>query len=350
MSAHLPRAASWSLKPIALLAALGLAGLGSEWIALAASALTYPTVAAGEPANLAHHGGYVYATQAESGLLIIDARSGRIAGRRSSAGGRSVDDLAVSDGLLFALDARPPGSLAVYSLHDPAKPQLVAPPVSAAVGPFSGVSASGGLVVVSGGTSRLTARRYDVAGRLSAPVAEADLGRGQPDVLVAPGGRRVFVSTHYRGPRFGLEILDIGVADRLVPVASLPLPGAGFSPGGARPGNFPIASALLDSARLLVAHAAGVTVVDLVAAGGPAVAATVRVGGPAVSLDAVDNRAVVAVAGRAPSLVLLEFAGYRARVARRIPLVPGSAPLGVAFADSALVLATRRGGVQRFVQ
>ena len=95
-----------------------------------------------------------------------------------------VDDLAISEGLLFALDATAPGHLTTYSLADPRRPAASGATVSVPVGPFSGVSAASGLVVVSGGTSQMTLRSYDPAGAFGVAVAVADFGRGQPDVAL----------------------------------------------------------------------------------------------------------------------------------------------------------------------
>lgn len=103
-----------------------------------------------------------------------------------------MDDLAVSGVLLFVLDARAPGHLSVLSLRDPVRPTLASPPREVPVGPFSGVSASAGLCIVSGGTSSMTAWRFASTGALAGPVASMDLGRGQPDVLIARDGGLIF--------------------------------------------------------------------------------------------------------------------------------------------------------------
>jgi hypothetical protein len=46
----------------------------------------------------------------------------------------------------------PPGHLSVFSLARAPKLRLASAPIEVAVGPFSGLSAGGGRVIVSGGT------------------------------------------------------------------------------------------------------------------------------------------------------------------------------------------------------
>ncbi len=323
---------------------------GCNWIATAKNALTYQTVARGEAANLAILDSLAYATLAEDGLAIIDARSGRrLATLAPPPGFESVDDVAVADGFLFVLDARGPGHLGAFALDDPLHPRFVAPAHDVPVGPFSGVSAGAGLCVVSGGTSLLTAWRYDGGGALTGPVATTDLGRGQPDVLVAPHGHLMYVSTHYRGPYFGLDVVrfDSG-AGRLDTLAVLPLEGAGFTRGGAKPANFPIEAAIADDTLVLVAHERGVAVINAVTAHAPRLADLLEVGGAAVNVDARGSTAVVAVAGSEPALVVLDLAGPRGRIVHRLALPAGTRPAGVALAASSLLVAAREQGVLVF--
>src|SRR5437867_8780978 len=171
-----------------LLASVVLAGGACNWLALAKNSLTYRTTQRGEAANVVAAGSLVYTTSAEDGIAVVDATSGQQIATIAAAAGESTDDLALADNLLFALDARPPGHLSVYSLADPRHPRLLGPSHDVPVGPFSGVSAAHGLCVVSGGTSQLTVWRYDASGALTCPIDSIDLGRGQPGVLAAPAG------------------------------------------------------------------------------------------------------------------------------------------------------------------
>jgi hypothetical protein len=326
---------------------LALAGGSCNWVSLAKNSLTYHVVRRGEAANLVAVDSLVYTTLAEDGFAVLDARSGKtLATVAPAEGSESIHDLAVAEGLLFVLDARKPGHLSVYSLEDPTRPRLVSPPEEVPVGPFSGVSASRGLCIVSGGTSQLTAWEYDTRGALTGPVATADLGRGQPDVLVAADGRLVYVSTHYRGPYFGLDVLRYDpVGRRLETLAELELDGAGFTEGGAKPANFPIEAALLGGGRdtLLVATARGVAVIDISIPERPQLLGTVDVGGPAVNVDALGGVAAVTVGGGTPAVAILDFARGAARAVGRLPLPVGTFPAGVALTGPRAAVAVAGG-------
>ncbi len=336
-----------------LLSVALLAGFASacNWVSLAKNAFTYDTIRRGEAGNLAALDTLIYATTAEDGLVIVGAPSGRVlATVPPAAGTESADDLAIADGLLFVLDARPPGHLSVYLLTDPLHPRLVAPPRDVPVGPFSGVSANGGLCVVSGGTSQLTAWGYDSTGGLSGPVATADLGRGQPDVLVARDGRLAYVATHYRGPDFGLDVVRYDpAAGRLQKLAELELDGAGFTEGGAKPANFPIQAAILGDDTLLVAYRRGVAVIAIGVPRRPAVLERIDVGGPAVHIAVMGTAAVVAVAGARPALVMLDFSSSPVGITRRA-LAAGTSPAGVILTPAYAALAARDRGVLVFAR
>lgn len=327
---------------------LALLATGCGWIALGIGAARYPTTAAGEAANLVVVDAFAYATLAEQGLAVLDARSGE---QRAlvppAAGSESVDDLAVADGLLFALDARPPGFLSVYALSDPLAPSLSAPPVAVPVGPFSGVSAAAGRVVVSGGTSELTARLYAPDGRLGTEVARADFGRGQPDVLLAPDGVRAFVSTHRSGPHFGLTTARLGGAPLAVARAgALPLDTVGFTAGGAKPASFPIELALSGDV-LLVATARGLSLVDVAELERPRLLAELALPMRAVNVDVRDGTAALVGSCPRPTLALVDVhTPSRPRLLRAVPLPEGSRPTGVALAPGAVLVAAGAAGVR----
>jgi hypothetical protein len=327
-----------------------LATASCNWLSLAKNALSYRELARGAAGNLAATDSVIYATLAEDGLAVMDGRSGQVlATLLPPRPSESVDDLALADDLLFVLDARAPGHLSAYSLRDPLRPRLVSPPREVPVGPFSGVSAHASLCIVSGGTSALTAWRYDSGGLSAHPPATADLGRGQPDVMLGPDGRVAYVSTHYWGPYFGLDVVRYDSASsRLNLLAKLALDGAGFTTGGAKPANFPIEAASLSFDTVLVAHARGLAVIDVHEPGRPRLLETIDVGGPAVNVDALDAFALVAVSGPAPALVLLTFAGGRTTVARRIALASGTFPAGVALTATHAAVALGDRGVQVF--
>ena len=324
-----------SRVPRVIVASLVLVA-GCNWISLGANALTYETLKAGEAGNIVVADTLAYVTLGDSGVGVLDARSGRRIGLLAPpAGLESVDDIALAEGILFLLDARKPGHVATAALSGALIPTRAH---DVSVGPFSGISAARGLCIVSGGTSALTFWRYSPTGALTL-ADSTDLGRGQPDVAIDASGRRAFVSTHYWGPYFGLNVLALPA---LSETQRVELDGAGFTSGGAKPANFPIEVAQLSENVVLVAHARGVAVVD-VAAG--RVNRVVDVGGPAVSIDVREHEAAVAVAGPAPAVVFLDFAGATERVVRRVALDAGTKPAGVAFSGDNVLVAARDRGV-----
>jgi hypothetical protein len=132
---------------LALAGSLGCNLLGS---------LTYPTLPSGEAAHIAVSGSIAYLARGEAGVEVLDVETrARLELLPPPSGARSSDHLCVADAKLFVLDARR-GRLSVYSTAEPRTPRLVTAPVAVPVGPFSGVSAGGGRVIVSGGTSELT--------------------------------------------------------------------------------------------------------------------------------------------------------------------------------------------------
>ena len=333
----------WRL--LAVLPALG----ACNWVSLATHSFNYRTTQRAEAANIVAYGAVVYATLADDGIAVIDAATGQTRTTVPPPAGQSIDDLAIAGNLLFALDARPPGHLSVYTLADPAHPRIIGPARAVAVGPFSGVSAAAGLCVVSGGTSELTLWRYDTAGTLTGPLATADLGRGQPDVLVAPRGL-LYVSTHYWGPYFGLDIARFDSARaRIDRLGRLALPGAGFTTGGAKPANFPIESGLLGTDILLVASARGVDLLDVGTAERPRLLTTIDVGGPAVNVDVADSVAAVIVSGTAPALVFLDFRATPFEQ-RRVALPLGTIPTATALGGPHAAVAAGSTGVLLFTK
>jgi hypothetical protein len=344
------QASDWIARIVALVVAPLFQGCA--WVGLTWGALTYPTTQAGETANVVSDGQWAYATRGAAGLEILDlaAQPPRRTFAPLPVGLESADDLALADGLLFVLDARAPGHLAAFSLADPAAPALADAPVAVDVGPFSGVSAAHGRVVVSGGTSRLTLRAYDAAGRLGAELASADLGRGQPDVLLCPYGRYAFVSTHDWGPFFSLKIARLLEAGALALESSLELATYGFTPGGARPANFPIEAAFEDRLAY-VASADGLRVIQLAPGAAPRLLAHLPLDIQPVNVDVRDGIAAVVGSAPAPALVLIDARKpTRPRVVQSVPLPAGSRGTGVTLTDSHAVVAAHGLGTLLFAR
>jgi hypothetical protein len=344
------RTSDWIARIVALI--LVPVVQGCAWVGLTWGALTYPTTQSGETANVVSNGAWAYATRGGAGLEVLNlaATPPVRTFQPLPPGVESADDLALADGLLFVLDARAPGHLAVFSLADPARPALAGAPVAVEVGPFAGVSAAHGRVVVSGGTSRLSLRAYDAAGRLGADVTTADLGRGQPDVLLCPFGRYAFVSAHDWGPYFSLKIARLSDAGALEVEHSLSLSTYGFTPGGAKPANFPIEAAFQD--RLVyVASADGLRVIRLAPAAAPELLAHLELDLQPVNIDVRDGIAVVVGSAPAAALVFVDVRKpTRPRVLESFALPEGSRGTGVALTDSHAVVAAHGLGTLLFAR
>jgi hypothetical protein len=335
---------------VVLLVILLLIVGGWPWLALAWYAATYPVTSAGETANVAIDGSMAFATLGERGFEIADTATGAVlATVPPPPGSESVDDLAIADRLLFVLDARPPGHLSVYSLEHAPRLVLVSKPVDVPVGPFSGVAAGGDRVIVSGGTSLMTLRAYDRVGRLGPLLATLDCGRGQPDVLLSGDGSRAFVSTHRWGPYFGVTAVQVSAAPPFLTKAGMvKLDTYGFSAGGAKPANFPLALAL-EGTTLFVADLDGLTVI---AAGDPErleIAGHLDAGVKGVNIDVRDHLAAVVGSSPKPALVLVDVVNPAApRIVRTIALPGGSRPTGVAIGPGEVLVAAGSRGLLRF--
>ncbi len=321
-----------------------------RWFALAYAAATYPVTRAGEAANVVMSGSFAFASLGERGLEVIETASGKmVAVVPPPAGSESVDDLAVAGDLLFALDARPPGHLSVFSLASSPTPTLASPPVEVAVGPFSGVSAGGGRVIVSGGTSLMSLRPYDSAGKLGPVMAQIDCGRGQPDVLMSPDGSWAVVSTHRWGPYFGLTSVRVAAAPpSLTKLGSMSLETYGFTAGGAKPASFPLETAL-EGDVLYAATVRGLTVISMARREQPTVLASLDIGVKGVNVDVRNHLVAVVGSSPRPMLVLVDASSPSSpRVARSIALPDGSRPTGVAIGDERVVVAAGNRGLLQF--
>lgn len=337
------RGAAWIAGTGLAVAAIVLAW---PWVALGYYATTYPVTGAGEASNVVIDGARVFVALGERGLAIVDVPSGHVlASVPPPPGSDSIDDLALAGRHLFVLDARAPGHLSVLSAEDL---NVLSGPVEVAVGPFSGVSAGDGRVLVSGGTSLLSLRSHDAEGKLGPTLATIDCGRGQPDVLLSPDGDRAFVSTHRWGPYFGLTTLEVsGSAPYLEKTGSVKLDTYGFTAGGAKPANFPLEMAL-EGDVLFVATLRGLTLVSLVDPERPVALSTIDAGVKAVNVDVRNHLAAVVGSSPKPLLVLVDVRSPSSpRVVRSIPLPVGSRPMGVAIGLTHVVVAAGRHGVLR---
>jgi hypothetical protein len=315
-----------------LLAAL----LGHRWLALGWNAWHYPVATAAARTQIVTAGGSAYVAVGAEGIEVIDLATQK---RRilvpPVAPADRIDDLAVAGGWLFALDATPPGHLMTYSLANPGQPAPSGAIVPVPVGPFSGVSAAAGVVIVSGGTSQLTLREVGLDGHFGANVVTADLGRGQPDVALRADGRLAAVSTHLYGPEFAVTFAEVQRQPlSFRPLGQLRLKDAGFTAGGFKPGHFPLVAAWRGD-RVYVADGGGLEVVDASNPAHPRRLAYLRQPRPAMDVAVEGDELDVVRAGSRPAVLRFHLDG------RGLPTPSGSWALPAGSRPAAIA---RHGG------
>ena len=151
----------------------------------------------------------VLAPRGSRGLLVYFADNREGCSEPRAWPSPQLDDVAIevhdvsADGrCVFSLDAVS-GRLAVSRTIDSGEEEVATRAiVDVDVGPYSGVAARAGSVVVSGGTSELSFFHYDRDSCKLSPkrtLGSPPLFRGQPDVSLASNGRFAFISTHFAG-------------------------------------------------------------------------------------------------------------------------------------------------------
>ncbi|HXT21928.1 MAG TPA: hypothetical protein VN923_14350 [Thermoanaerobaculia bacterium] len=322
------------------------AALGHRWLALGWAAWDYAVAAPMARTQVVVAGDHAYVAAGVDGIEVIDlGASRRLALVPPAAPADRIDDLAVEGGWLFALDATPPGHLMSYRLAGIGASSRPVATVAVPVGPFSGVSAAAGLVVVSGGTSQLTLREHDGDGRFGAEVASADYGRGQPDVVLRADGEMAAVSTHIVGPDFALTL--VAIARRplaLREVGQLPLRDAGFTRGGFKPAHFPFVAAWLGQ-RVYVADSGGLAVVDVADPARPRLLAREAHAQPAIDLATWGDELDVLRAGSEPAVVRYRLGGDGTPTVAGVWTFPaGDRPAALARSGADLVVTRHERG------
>src|SRR5690349_10731235 len=128
----------WHILMGGALAMILAASLGHRWLALGWNASHYPVAASSARTQIVVDGAHAYIAAGAEGIEVIDlATQKRRALVPPEAPADRVDDLALAEGWLFALDATPPGHLMIYSLSDPDRPSWSSEIVPVPVGPFS---------------------------------------------------------------------------------------------------------------------------------------------------------------------------------------------------------------------
>lgn len=294
--------------------------------------------------NIAVRDEVAFAAAGPQGVLIVDLESLEVVGQVDPPlNSNSVDDVAVAADLLFALDGSRPGNLSVFSIADPLQPRLVTEPTAVDVGPFAGVSAANGRVIVSGGTRQLSLISVDQSGILGDDIAQIDLGVGQPDVLISNDGETAFVSTDFSGrvdgARFGITLIDVPApSDSISILDRAGIVGAGFSPGADGPANFPIESAQQDD-TLFVASGAGVSVFDISDPLTLRPITVIPLDVNPVNVDVLNNQLFVVGNSPAPTLTVIDVDDVNAPDVSTIDLPTNGEPLGVAATEEHVVIA-----------
>ncbi len=202
----------------------------------------------------------------EGGLVISNENTGEILEQIFPPRGmNSIDDFAFTDDLIFVLDSRNRDFVAVY-LFVNGEAELVTPPIPVEGGPFNGISARNGNLVIAGGTTFLNRFRYSSSGALSNSISFGR-DRGHPDVLLSSDGQAAFISTDFG---IGLDIERFGVMSLLIGddleipsvISELGIEAAGFTEGVTTPIGFPIQTTIYED-QLLVAHGGGLTIIRL---------------------------------------------------------------------------------------
>lgn len=208
--------------------------------------------------------GFLMAAYGEGGLVISDENSGEVLAQIFPPQGmNSIDDFDKDGNLIFVLDSRGRDYIAVYSF-DGREVDLVTKPVSVQGGPFNGISAASGNLVVAGGTTFLNRFTYSSSGSIQGPVTFGR-DRGHPDVLLSSDGQAAFVSTDFVGGVNGFGVSSLYIGDKLqIPFiqSELRIFDAGFTAGVTKPVGFTIQTAVYND-NLIVAHGGGLTIINL---------------------------------------------------------------------------------------
>ena len=293
----------------------------------------------------------VFAAYGDGGIIISDATTGQVISHiippREMV---SIDDFDVADNLLFVLDARGQDYLAVYSIVDINNPSLVEGPIKVVGGPYNGISAKSGNIVVSGGSRFLEYFQYSLNGKLSGP-ATFGRDRGHPDVLLSDNGQVAFASTDFiapiNGARFGVIALSLGTELNIPGVISQePIPEAGFSQGITSPVGFPIQVEVYGD-HLLVAHGGGVTIIELVNQSGFGQSQLIDLGIEALNIVAENDVAYITGFGADPVLLKVDISDIlNPIVIETVSLnIGASVPLSLSLSNQFIFIAAGEAGI-----
>ena len=307
------------------------------------------------PSVVKVNGNNVFVSYGDGGLIVTDETTGEVVAHLFPAGAmKGIDDFVIDGDLLFVLDARGKNYVATYNIGDLQNPELVDGPYLVQGGPFNGISARGGNLVVSGGTFYLEYFQYSSSGELSGS-ASFSRDRGHPDVLLSNNGQVAFVSTDFQldkkvdNARFGIMALSLGTKLQIPTVISqVGILEAGITEGLTTPVGFPIQTALSGD-NLLVAHGGGLTVIELIDESALGNMQLVDFGVEAISVEVQDDVAYVIGIGSEPFLVKFDISDASTPlITETVPLNIGSSiPTSVAVSSTSIYIAAGEAGLVR---
>lgn len=293
--------------------------------------------------------GMVMVAYGEGGLIISNESTGQfITQIFPPRGMNSIDDFDTDDDLIFVLDSRGRDFLAVFSF-DGTEVELVSRPQTVQGGPFNGISAAAGNLVVSGGTTFLNRFTYSQDGDIQGNVSFGR-DRGHPDVLLSPDGQAAFISTDFDGGVNGFGVTSLHIGEGLqIPfiVSELRIMEAGFSRGVTSPVGFPIQTAVFND-NLIVAHGGGLTIISLSEGYSFESNTNVNIGISAISVAIDANIAyVLGYQGDSPALVRLDLTDINNPNIIGTETLPtnGSIPTSVAVGINDLYIAAGNAGI-----
>lgn len=293
----------------------------------------------------AHHG---YVALGGAGLAVVDPATGAQGPPiPPPAPMDGVDDLSLVNDILVALDARPPGHVALYRIIDGA-PALAAGPTAVDVAGVVGVSNHHGVLAVSGGAQPLTVMTYDGYGALRQTVSHGQVAEAQPDVLLDHTGETAFVTSRFEDDSYGITALSLRAPPEApVVVGRLVVPGVSPTRAGGRCG-FPLRGHIQDD-LLYLGFAEGLAVVDVQDPAQMSLRAVAPAPVAAVAASVERDRAYLVGASPAPTLVELDIADPDSpRVLAQIPLPADAWPIDVAVRKGTVLVAAGPAGVLSF--
>ncbi|MEO9485602.1 MAG: hypothetical protein ABJG47_19235 [Ekhidna sp.] len=293
--------------------------------------------------------GLLMTAYGEGGLIIANENSGEVITQIFPPQGmNSIDDFDKDGDLIFVLDSRGRDYMAVFSFDGRAA-DLVTKPLTVEGGPFNGISASNGNLVVSGGTTFLNRFKYSNNGELEGPVTFGR-DRGHPDVLLSDDGQAAFISTDFDGGVNGFGVTSLYIGDQLqIPfiASELRILESGITIGVTGPVGFPIQTATYND-NLIVAHGGGLTIISLIENYVFDTSTNVDIGISGVSLAMDSNIGyIIGYQGEIPTLVKVDLSDISSPILVSSESLPteGNIPTSIALGDTDIYIAAGTAGL-----